>query len=503
MFKRVLVANRGLIQASCVRAVKELGARALTVFEEEDRDSAGVRNADEAHRLTVRDGGRRPYLDAEQLVGLAQRLEVDAVHPGYGFLAQNAAFGEALERSGVKLIGSLGRGGDKVRIREAAMEAGLSVLPGTEGGTEAEPLRQKGSDLQLPVMLKPVHGFGGLGLRRIHEWPELPHALEVARAAARNFQFNSEAAYLESFVGGARHVEFPVLRDKSGRTIVFPEIDASLQRRHQKLLVETPAAGMDPVMRERLQSDIRLLCGRLDLRGYASIEFLLRDGEAWFMEINQYIQPAHTATSLVTGVDLLKEQIRLASGEFLHVGQADAQADAVVVGAYVLAEDPEAGFAPSPGRVDRLYLPFGEDICLQTSIFSGAKVSPHYDPMVAKLLSKGNDREEAVRKLEMAVEEFFVEGVRTNLPFLRGVLKTHEFAQGGLNTDYLEDAKAPQRLLRLIRSDEEEQIAALVAALALHRDGDTLQRVEAAEQAEGHSVFNAATRWLKKGRRGL
>lgn len=509
MFERILIANRGLIQASCVRAVKELGARALTVFEEEDRDSAGVRNAHEAHRLQVRHDRRRPYLDAEQLVELAERLRVDAVHPGYGFLAQNEAFGRSLQQRGIRLIGPTGPGGsslgDKERLRQTAENAGLQTLPATAALGDAESLRRAASGLQFPLMLKPVHGFGGLGLRRIGNWDELPHALEALQAAARNFRLTSESAYLESCFPAARHMEFPVLRDHTGRTVIFPEIEASLQRRYQKLLVETPAPGIDPGMRERLQSDIRLLCSRLDVRGHASVEFLVKDGHAWFLEMNQYIQPAHTASSLVTGIDLLKEQIRLASGEPLAISQSAAETDKVVVGAYVYAEEPEHGFAPSPGRVDRLYLPFGEELCLQTSIFSGAGVSPHYDPMVAKLLTRGDDRAEALGKLALALEEFFVEGVRTNIPFLRGVMHAEEFLAGELTIDFLEDPAAPRRMLELIRSPEEAKTAALVAALALHRDGDTLQRVEAAEEKEAESVFSAATRWLKprKGRRSL
>ncbi len=509
MFKRILIANRGLIQANCVRAVKQLGARALVVFEEDDRDSAGVRNADEAHRLEQRDPEVRPYLDLEQIVALAVQLKVDAVHPGYGFLAQSTRFARELEAHGIHLIaprtGDSVPLGNKAAVKEAARQCGLPVLDGSRAVSEVGPLREAASRLRFPVLVKPAHGYGGIGLRKITDAAALGESLEAVQAVSRNFLLNSPDLYIEQLLPGARHLEFPVLRDRKGRTVVFPELDCSLQRRYQKLMVETPAWGLDPDLRARLQSEVRVLCERLQIQGFASVEFLLHEGRPWFLEINNYIQPSHTATSLLTGVDVLKEQIRLLAGASLEARSSEVRCDRHVLGVYVFAEDPENNFVPSPGHVDRLYLPFGEEICLQTSIFSGARISPYYDPMVAKLLSCGNERDEAVLKLKIALEEFFVEGVKTNLPLLRGVLHSEPFREGRLTTDFLDSTETRRSLVDAIKSERDAEVAALVAALSLHRDGEVLKRVGAEEENEHPSVFSAATRWLKprKNRRSL
>lgn len=503
MFKRVLIANRGLIQANGVRAVKELGATAVTFFEEEDRDSAGVRNADEAYELKPGDGQVRPYLDIAQIVALARDLEIDAVHPGYGFLAQNGTFARELESHGIILIAPRAKGShalsNKAAVKEAAEKAGLPVLPGSAPCRDDEALLAAARELEFPLMVKPVHGFGGIGITRVENEKQLQAAFQNIKAVSTKFLLNSPEAYLERDFSGARHVEFPILRDESGRTVVFPEMDCSLQRRFQKLLVETPSPDFDPDMRARLMSEIRVLCERLELFGFASVEFLVRDGEARFLEINGYIQPSHTATTLLTGVDLLKEQIRLHAGERLSPPVEEApDRRRHVIASYLVAEDPLNNFAPSPGQVDRLYLPFGEEVFMQTSIFSGASISPFYDPMVAKLLVRGQSRDEALLKLEIALEEFFVEGVKTNIPLMRAVLKSEAFRACEVTPGFISRAEDRQALIDTLKSDKDHELAALVAALSLHRDGDTLKRMEAvvAEQGE-QSVLSAATRWLR------
>jgi acetyl/propionyl-CoA carboxylase alpha subunit len=510
MFKRVLIANRGLIQANCVRAVKELGATAVTVFEEEDRDSAGVRNADEAYRLVKRDRRVRPYLDIDQIVELAETLGIDAVHPGYGFLAQNARFARELSRRGIALIAPSATGTDAISnkhaVKEAARAAGLPVLDGSAAFGDHGGLPGAARDRAFPLMMKPVHGFGGLGMRLVPEASRLDTDFDLVQGVCRKFLMNSAEVYLEAYLPGARHIEFPVLRDSDGRTLVFPEMECSLQRRHQKLLAETPAPGFNRDLRERLRSEIRVLCDRLGIFGLVSVEFLVRDGEARFLEINGYVQPSHTATTLLTGVDLLKEQIRLVAGEPLRLPIDPARANRHVISAYLFAEDPERNFAPSPGNVDRLYLPFGEEVFMQTSIFSGASVSPFYDPMVAKLSVRGLTRDEALLKMGIALEEFFVEGVRTNIPLMRAILRSQAFRDAAITPEFLEDAGVRERLIDSLKSDKDHEVAALVAALSLHRDGDTLKRVEALVAERGQSgVLGAAARWLKprKGRRPL
>ncbi len=504
MFRRVLIANRGLIQANCVRAVKELGATAVTIFEEGDRDSAGVRNADEAYELRVGDPRLRPYLDIDQIVALAEKLKVDAVHPGYGFLAQSAAFARALARSGIMVIAPRAEGlhnlSDKHKVKEAVARAGFPVIEGSPAFSAADRLEAAAAQAGYPLMLKAVHGYGGIGMRVVHEPRHLEGAFRQAQAACAKFLLNSPEVFAERFLPEVRHIEFPVLRDDDGRTVVFPEMECSLQRRFQKLLVETPVADLDPDLRACLQSEIRVLCQRLDIFGFACFEFLLTGGQAVFLEINGYIQPSHTATTLLTGVDLLKEQIRLFSGEPLGCGAEAPAADRHVIGSYIYAEDPDNNFEPSPGRIERLYLPFGEEVFLQTSIFSGATVSPFYDPMIAKLLVRGRSRAEAILKLRIALDEFFVEGVKTNIPLMRGVLHAPAFQEGRVTPSFLGSAAVRRRLVESLKSPRDYEIAALVAALALHRDGDTLlKRIEAGRVES--SLLGAAARWLRPRKR--
>jgi len=335
-------------------------------------------------------------------------------------------------------------------------------------------------------------------MRVLKDAAKVERAFDLIQSTSRKFLMNSPEVFLEEYLRGARHVEFPVLRDERGRTLVFPELECPVQRRFQKLLIETPAPHLEAHMRTRLQSEVRVLCERIGVFGLASVEFLIHEGKPYFLEINGYIQPSHTATTLLTGVDLLKEQIRLLSGESLDIGDIQIRGDRHVIGTYIFAEDPLDNFTPSPGVVDRLYLPFGEEVFMQTSIFSGANISPFYDPMVAKLLVRGRTREEAMLKMGITLDEFFVEGVKTNIPLMRGVLQSEAFRDGTLTAEYIAKADNRRQLVDSLKSGQDSEIAALVAALALHRDGETLKRMDALVAEHGSSsVLGAATRWLK------
>jgi acetyl-CoA carboxylase biotin carboxylase subunit len=509
MFKRVLIANRGLIAANCVRACKELGASAILLFEDADRESAAVRNADEAYLLEHRNPQVRPYLDAEQILELAVSLKVDAMHPGYGFLAQNRSFARQLASRAITCITPRAMGSatlpGKSEQRAIAKDCGITVIEASETFEDLKTARRVAAGYKYPYFLKAEHGYGGIGMQRVTKPGQFERVFTTLKASASQFRLDSSKFSIEPALEGSRLIEFPVLRDESGRTMVFPELEGTVQRRFQRLLVESPSAGLDENLRQDLQSRVRLLCDRLEMQGFASVEFLVRGEKATFLEINGHFHPAHTATTILTGVDLLKEQIRLASGEALKPQNGPMRIDRYVLGAFVFAEDPLENFAPSPGSVDRLYLPFGDELVIQTSIFSGAVISPFYDPMVAKLLARGMTREEARLKLTVALEEFFVEGVRTNIPFLRGLLESPEFKEGVIYPEQMADADFRKRIVEDLKSDRDHQVAALVAALALHRDGDTQERVRAAVDAEGSSVFSAAARWLRprKNRRNL
>jgi biotin carboxylase len=372
--------------------------------------------------------------------------------------------------------------------------------------SDREKLESAAEGLGFPVVMKASHGYGGIGMRVIRDMRRLETAFEHVQSTCGKFLMNSPEVFLEEYVSNARLLEFPVLRDEAGRTIVFPELECPLQRRFQKLLLETPAPHLDPDMRARLQSEVRVLCERLGIFGFASVEFLIKDDQPNFLEINGYIQPSHTATTLLTGVDLLKEQIRLLSGEPLEIAAGNLPRRQHVIATYIYAEDPENNFAPSPGIVDRLYLPFGEEVYMQTSIFSGASISPFYDPMVAKLLARGRTREDAILKMGITLDEFFVEGVRTNIPLMRGVLRSEALLDGTLTPEDIATAEKRAHLVNSLKTGNDFEIASLVAALALHRDGETLKRMEVFDTERGsESVLGAATRWLRprKNRRSL
>lgn len=506
MFRQVLIANRGLIQANCVRAVKELGAKAITIYEEEDKESAGVRNADEAYEVKLRLPNLRPYLDMTQIVDLATRLGVDAVHPGYGFLAQNTRFAEELRARGITLIAPRVSGiqslADKHIVKAFAARLGLPILPCSESFEEREWLHRFAEAIGYPLMIKAAHGYGGIGLRTVWRREELDRSFDAVQVLCRKFLLDTTEVFLEKFFPNARHIEFPLLCDQQGGVAVFPPQECSVQRRFQKLMVETPATCLAPELRARLEVECHQLARQLGVMGFASVEFLVIDGRPYFLEINGYIQPSHTAATLLTGVDLLKEQISIYAGQPLELRPEQLQGRGHVLGAFIFAEDPENEFTPSPGRVDRLYLPFGEEVYVQSTVFSGANVSPFYDPMVATLTVRGLHRREANTRLTIALQEFFVEGVKTNIPFLRAIASSPEFMAGHIDTQFLADPAVRSRLLATLRNPAEEEIAAMVAALALQREPSS--PAPAGPTREGPPPFHgAAARWVNKRKRPL
>jgi len=505
MFKKVLIANRGLIAANCVRAVKELGMKAIIAYDEADAESAAVRNADAAYVLKPSPDHYRPYLDINQIVDLASDLEVDAVHPGYGFLAQNKEFAQALKDRGIAFIAPKSEGifdfANKHIIKAYAARAGLPILPGSESFVEREWLFRFAEAIQYPLVIKSVYGYGGVGMKVVHSEEELESSFnEVRHLCSRHLKCCTDV-FLEKYLPGAQHVEFPVLRDANGTTIVLPEQECSVQRRFQKLVIETPSPRLSPQMRSRLESEIRVLANRLEVFGFATVEFLVKDGHAYFLEINGYIQPSHTATTLLTGVDLLKEQINILSGGALSVDPGLINRHGHVVGSFIYAEDPEKEFEPSPGNIERLHLPFGEEVYVQSNIFSGAVVSPLYDPMIAKLMVRGLTREEALHKLSIALSEFFVEGVKTNIPLMRALISSPEYAEGKVTPTYLDKPDQRRQLLEQVKTDEEQEIASLVAALSLYRDGEEELLVD--QLNTDGSELGAASRWVNRRRKNV
>jgi len=441
MFKKILIANRGEIAVRIARACRELGIRSAALHSEADREALHVRVADEAHEIGPAPA-RESYLRGERIVALAREIGADAVHPGYGFLAENAAFAEACERAGLRFIGPpaavIREMGDKVRARRRMERAGVPVVPGaTERLADAEALAAA-RRLGFPVLVKATGGGGGRGMRVVREAGELAAALARARSEA-GAAFGDDGVYVERLVAGARHVEVQLLADAKGHALHLFERDCSAQRRHQKLLEEAPAPGVGPELRAALGAAALAAARTVGYESAGTVEFLLApDGRFYFLEMNTRIQVEHPVTEAVTGVDLVQAMIRIAAGEPLALRQQDLALRGAALEARIYAEDPARGFLPSPGRIAKLETPAGPGLRVDAGVAAGDRVSVHYDALLAKLVAHGETREEALSRLERALAAFHVEGVRTTLPFHRWLVREPAFRAGGIDVGFVE-----------------------------------------------------------------
>ncbi len=442
-FRRVLVANRGEIALRIIRACRELGIETVQIYSDADRDSLPVRLADRTICVGPAPSSRS-YLNAQFIVSAALTQGADAIHPGYGFLSENAAFAELCERSGVTFIGPSAHAiltmGDKAMARRMAEEAGMPVIPGSAGTVSGpDEARAVAQRLGYPVLLKAAAGGGGRGMRVVRGQAEL--AGEFAQAAREaKAAFGDEALYVEKFLERVRHVEIQVLSD--GETVLhLGERDCSIQRRNQKLVEESPSPALDEGVRARIGEAAVRLCRHVGYRSAGTVECLLdaASGEFWFMEMNTRVQVEHPVTELVTGIDIVKEQIRIAQGERLRIAQPDVSLRGHALECRINAEDPERGFAPSPGRVQSLHFPGGPGIRVDSHLFAGYVIPPYYDSLVAKLIAWGNDREEAIARMRRALAEMRVEGVCTTIAFHERLLGDERFRRGEVHTRFVED----------------------------------------------------------------
>jgi acetyl/propionyl-CoA carboxylase alpha subunit len=499
MFSKILVANRGLIQANCIRAIQELGAKAITVYEAEDRHNAGVRNADEAHEIKAAVSGHA-YNDIHQIVQIAVARKADAVFSGYGYLAQNAEFLKKLKKKGIFNIGpdmeSPSGLGDKQAVKQLAQKLGLAVIPGSDRFTSYKGLSSAAETLGFPLLVKATNSYGGKGLRVVEKPTELNAAFEYVIAQCEKYAMNSCNVYLEKYLPTAHHIEFPVLRDKTGQTAIFPEQWCSVQRRFQKQLVETPSSVISEEKRSKLKGLIQRLVDKLNLVGFVSVIFLIDETDAYFLKASGFVQPFYTGTSLLTGVDLLKEQIRILAGSSLKVKTDHCRGNGHVISVSICAEDPNNHFAPSPGVINRFYLPFGQGINVQTDISSGDTVTASYDPMIAKIIVKDNSRKEAIRKLKLALEDCCIEGIRTNIPLMRALVNSADFVRRKVTLSYIPNPKNRSKIIDGLRTDENLEMAALVAALDLFYNAGHQPIPEASRQNVGASLWQSAARWL-------
>jgi len=505
MFSKVLVANRGEIALRIVRGLRDLGIHSVAIYSEVDRLSQHVRYADEAHFIGPANA-RDSYLNVEKIIEVAKRCGADAVHPGYGFLAENADFAEACESAGLTFIGpspeSIRLLGDKIQARKIALEAGVPVLPGSEEVTSVEEAMAFASSIGYPVMVKAAAGGGGRGIRLIQD------ENEFAGAAARAMQeaqaaFGNPAIYVEKNLQRVRHIEVQVIGDRFGNVVPVGERECSIQRRHQKLIEECPSIAVSPTLRRSLTRAAVRIARAANYHNVGTVEFLLNeDGSYYFLEMNTRLQVEHPVTEIVTGTDLVKDQIIVAAGEELPYEEADLLTRGWAIECRIVAEDPFNNFLPSVGRVVLAREPAGPGIRVESALYDGVEVTPYYDSLLAKVTAWGRNREGARTRMKRALAEFRVVGVATNIPYLEQILDHPDFIAGDVDTGFLDRNQV------LVEEDlDVQQRMTEIAALLLVTGGDA----EAAETTNGSPASNGhrsngsewRTRMAGMGQRGM
>jgi acetyl-CoA carboxylase biotin carboxylase subunit len=440
--RKVLIANRGEIALRIVRTLREMGIRSVAVFSEADRDELHVRAADEAYPI----GPPAPsesYLRGDRIVETAKAAECDAVHPGYGFLSENAEFAGAVEDAGLVFIGptaeSIAAAGDKLRARVTMEKAGVPIIPGAMRPTEdLKEVRAAAKKAGYPVALKAVGGGGGKGIRIVSNPDELEEAFARAASEAES-AFGSRAVYVEKFLVAPRHIEIQVLADQHGNTVHLGERECSIQRRHQKLLEETPSPFVDEELRARMGEAAVLAARAVNYRGAGTVEFLVdKEANFHFLEMNTRIQVEHPITELTYGVDIVRLQVRVAEGKPLSIRQETMRPSGHAIEVRLTAEDPAAGFFPQTGRVRALRLPQGPGVRVDTHLYPGQEISLHYDPMIGKVVVHGRDRDDAIERMHRALTEMRLVGIKTCAPLLRALLDDERFRKGDTDTAYLE-----------------------------------------------------------------
>lgn len=441
--ERVLIANRGEIALRIIRACKELGIHTVAVYSEADQEAAHVQLADDAVCIGPAKA-TDSYLKISNIISAAEVTDADAIHPGYGFLAENADFAEICGKCNIKFIGpspdAIRKMGDKNTARETMKAGGVPITPGSDGLVETEAEAVKISkEIGYPVIVKATAGGGGKGMRIAHNEMSLKNAFSTARHEAES-AFGNAGVYIEKYVESARHIEVQIMADEHGNVIHLGERDCSMQRRNQKVLEEAPSPALDAAIRKELGDAAVKAARAVNYANAGTVEFLFDEKarKFYFMEMNTRIQVEHPVTEEVTGVDLIKEQIRVASGEKLSVTQADIRMNGHAIEFRVNAEDPSRNFAPCPGKINWLNLPGGFGVRVDTAVYPGYVIPPHYDSMVAKLIVRGRDRTEALARLNRALGEFLVDGPPTTIPLGLALVQDAHFVGGNYNTQYLE-----------------------------------------------------------------
>jgi len=451
MFEKILIANRGEIALRIQRACRELGIRTVVVHSEADTEAKYVKLADESVCIGPPPAAAS-YLNIPAIISAAEVTDAEAIHPGYGFLAENADFAEKVERSGFVFIGprpeNIRLMGDKVSAKAAMMKAGVPTVPGSEGALPDEPkeIVRIARKVGYPLIIKAAGGGGGRGMRVVHTEAALLNAVNMTRSEAQA-AFANPVVYLERYLEQPRHIEIQVLADAHKNAVHLFERDCSLQRRHQKVLEEAPAPELATKLRDKISERCVDACRRIGYRGAGTFEFLYQDGEFYFIEMNTRIQVEHPVTELITGVDLVQEQIYVAAGEKLRMRQKDLAVRGHAIECRINAEDPYR-FTPSPGRITSYHPPGGPGIRVDSHVYQGYSVPPNYDSMVGKVIAFGATREQALGRMRIALSEMVVEGIQTNIPLHRELLNDTNFLKGGVSIHYLEQKLAQEQKKR-------------------------------------------------------
>ncbi len=464
MFKKVLIANRGEIAVRVIRACRETGLETVAVYSEADRQALHVRYADEAYLLGPAPS-RDSYLRIDKIMDAVRKCGADAIHPGYGFLAEREDFAQACIDEGIVFIGpkpsSIAAMGDKMTARETVRKAGVPVVPGTEdvGNLHDEDLLAIAPQIGFPLLIKATAGGGGKGMREVRSLEEMPELLKSARREAES-AFGDGNVYLEKLLEGARHIEIQVLADAHGNVIHLNERDCSIQRRHQKLVEEAPSPIMDKELRQKMGEVAVKASQAVDYINAGTIEFLVdKDKNFYFLEMNTRLQVEHPVTEMTTGIDIVKEQIRVARGRPLQYTQKDIKINGAAIECRINAEDPFANFMPSTGKITHSLLPTGPGVRVDTGVYPGFEITPYYDPMISKLIVWGETRAQAILRMRRALEEYRVVGVRTNIPFHQTLMDSPRFMGGQYDTRFVEERFS-------VRDENDPRLQAIAAVLA-------------------------------------
>ncbi|OAH98328.1 acetyl-CoA carboxylase biotin carboxylase subunit [Methylomonas methanica] len=441
MFEKIVIANRGEIALRILRACRELGIKTVAVYSEADRDLKHVRLADEAVCIGPA-ASAGSYLNIPAIISAAEVTDAEAIHPGYGFLSENADFSEKVSQSGFVFIGprpeTIRMMGDKIAAKKAMQAAGIPCVPGNGDplGEDEETNLKMAREIGYPVIIKAAGGGGGRGMRTVHTESALLNAIAMTKAEAGT-AFGNSTVYMEKFLEDPRHIEFQVLADSHGNAIHLGERDCSMQRRHQKVVEEAPAPGITEEQRKQMGERCALACREIGYLGAGTFEFLYEKGQFYFIEMNTRVQVEHPVTEMITGFDIVKEQLRIAAGEPLSITQEQVKFTGHAIECRLNAEDPKT-FMPSPGVIDQFHMPGGPGIRCETHIYNGYKVPPYYDSMIGKLIAHGDDRASAIARMKTALSEMVIDGIKTNIPLQQSIMADAAFALGGQNIHYLE-----------------------------------------------------------------